>query len=208
MGSPPLRGVFRIPPWEIGVWKDDSPEPSPNLPATKWINKEGTCVSTVGPILDAEFVSSHDVAVTADNLRFRDPGTFREGEIHNHVSEWERIAGSSVEHQRVMGWIRNKVDVTEFVVPFKDTLKEVPRMVTKGSFLTSVDDKSGYDHLLVTDAIISGMPAAKLFAREAHRAIAHAQRRQELIQITGKLREEIEEWRFLDNWEGCMQWRE
>ncbi|KAI8516855.1 hypothetical protein Bbelb_054360 [Branchiostoma belcheri] len=102
--------TFRIPSWEIGVWKDDPPQPSPNLPATKWINKEGKCVSTVGPILDAEFVSSHDVAVTADNLRFRDPGTFRAG--------------------------------------------------------------------------------------------------QELILITGKLREEIEEWRFLDNWEGCMQWRD
>ncbi|KAI8517627.1 hypothetical protein Bbelb_036440 [Branchiostoma belcheri] len=49
---------------------------SPNLPATKWIDKERRCVSTVGPIPDAEFVSSQDVAVTADNLRFRDPMSY------------------------------------------------------------------------------------------------------------------------------------
>ncbi len=32
-----------------------------------------------------------------------------------------------------------------------DTLADVPRMVHKGSFLTKLDDKSGYDHILLTD---------------------------------------------------------
>ncbi|KAI8517509.1 hypothetical protein Bbelb_035260 [Branchiostoma belcheri] len=33
---------------------------SPNLPATEWIDKEGRCVSTVGPIPDTEFASIQD----------------------------------------------------------------------------------------------------------------------------------------------------
>lgn len=34
--------------------------------------------------------------------------------------------------------------------PFKlDTLKEVPRMVEKDMFMSSLDDKSGYDHILL-----------------------------------------------------------
>ena len=36
--------------------------------------------------------------------------------------------------------------------PFKlDTLKEVPRIVSQGMFLSSVDDKSGYDHVRLSE---------------------------------------------------------
>ena len=33
-----------------------------------------------------------------------------------------------------------------------DTLKEVPRIVSVNSYMTSVDDKSGYDHILVLES--------------------------------------------------------
>ncbi|KAJ8309736.1 hypothetical protein KUTeg_011601 [Tegillarca granosa] len=32
-----------------------------------------------------------------------------------------------------------------------DTLKEVPRIIKKGSFMTSLDNKSGYDHILLSE---------------------------------------------------------
>jgi hypothetical protein len=36
--------------------------------------------------------------------------------------------------------------------PFQlDTLKEIPRVVGQGTFMTSVDDKSGYDHVLLRE---------------------------------------------------------
>jgi len=36
--------------------------------------------------------------------------------------------------------------------PFKlDTLKEVPRLISHGMFLSSVDDKSGYDHIHLSE---------------------------------------------------------
>ncbi|XP_078608653.1 uncharacterized protein LOC144880392 [Branchiostoma floridae x Branchiostoma japonicum] len=194
----------------------------------------------MGPSPEAEFVAAQDIAVSAKMLRFRDPDSFRAGELHRNVKEWERIASDSAAHQRVLNWIKNKVDITEFMVPFKgnfqgriydnpyppkacfsngkackdhvefitkelrarlakgairlwgkvgecepphlimpitvepskprlccdqrflncwikdtpftlETLRDVPRMVPQGSFLTSVDDKSGYDHLLVTE---------------------------------------------------------
>lgn len=37
-------------------------------------------------------------------------------------------------------------------MPFKlDTLNDVPRLINEDSFMTSVDDKSGYDHILLED---------------------------------------------------------
>ncbi|KAJ8316599.1 hypothetical protein KUTeg_005850 [Tegillarca granosa] len=36
--------------------------------------------------------------------------------------------------------------------PFKlDTLKDVPRIIERGTFLTTIDDKIGYDHVLLSD---------------------------------------------------------
>lgn len=52
------------------------------------------------------------------------------------------------------------------------------------------------------------VPAAKLFTREVHRAISLASKNSKSIRISKDLREEIEYWNFLDNWEGCVPWKQ
>ena len=52
------------------------------------------------------------------------------------------------------------------------------------------------------------VPAAKLFTREMSIAISKAQKTKQLVKIIRPLREEIQFWRFLDTWEGCMPWHD
>ena len=51
------------------------------------------------------------------------------------------------------------------------------------------------------------VPAAKLYTRQIARAISQFNTSIKPIPMTGDLRTEIEHWRFIDNWEGCLSWR-
>lgn len=51
------------------------------------------------------------------------------------------------------------------------------------------------------------VPAAKLYTRQIARAISQFNSSTKPIPMTGDLRQEIEHWRFIDNWEGCLPWR-
>lgn len=51
------------------------------------------------------------------------------------------------------------------------------------------------------------IPAAKLYTRKVNLAISRCQKNSKTIEIDEFLREELEHWRFLDEWEGCVKWR-
>lgn len=51
------------------------------------------------------------------------------------------------------------------------------------------------------------VPASRLYFREVHRAIGMAERNSRRVEVVGALREEIEFWNFLDNWNGFVSWR-
>ena len=51
------------------------------------------------------------------------------------------------------------------------------------------------------------IPSARLFSREANRAISIASRNSKPVSLYRDLREELEYWRFLDTWERCATWR-
>ena len=51
------------------------------------------------------------------------------------------------------------------------------------------------------------VPGCKLFCREVNSAISLAIRNSRLVSVTGALKEELEYWRFLDNWSGFSEWR-
>uniref|UniRef100_A0A8W8MKM7 Tyr recombinase domain-containing protein n=1 Tax=Magallana gigas TaxID=29159 RepID=A0A8W8MKM7_MAGGI len=51
------------------------------------------------------------------------------------------------------------------------------------------------------------VPASRLYSREVHRAIGMAERNSRRVEVVGALREEIEFWKFLDNWNGFVSWR-
>ena len=38
-------------------------------------------------------------------------------------------------------------------------------------------------------------------------AISHGVKNSRLVPVVGMLKSEVEQWRFLDNWEGCARWK-
>ena len=50
------------------------------------------------------------------------------------------------------------------------------------------------------------VPAALLYARDIFRSTAGFSKSSRLVGVTGALRKEIEHWRFLDSWKGCLPW--
>ena len=52
------------------------------------------------------------------------------------------------------------------------------------------------------------VPAAKLYTREINRGISKAIKLGGYIMISGELSEEITYWRFLDNWQGMLKWKD
>lgn len=51
------------------------------------------------------------------------------------------------------------------------------------------------------------VPAAKLYCREVNKAISYGMKNSQMIKVENSLKQEIEYWRFIDTWEGCMTWR-
>ena len=52
-------------------------------------------------------------------LAFRDPSSFVPGQLHNNLAQWECIAEQFHSQDEPMCFIRDKVDVATFIVPFK-----------------------------------------------------------------------------------------
>ena len=51
------------------------------------------------------------------------------------------------------------------------------------------------------------VPAAKLYCREINAAISYCLKNSRDVPLTGSLKTEIEHWRFVDKWAGCVPWR-
>ena len=64
-------------------------------------------------------VSQCLVKASAKDVLFRDPESFVTRKIHRHVGGWEKIWGSYSKQQGVLHYIRNKVNVKEFFIPFR-----------------------------------------------------------------------------------------
>ena len=52
-----------------------------------------------------------------------------------------------------------------------------------------------------------GIPSSRLFCREINAAISFCQKKSRRIPLSGDLRSEIEQWRFLDTWMVVAKWR-
>lgn len=50
---------------------------------------------------------------------FRDPAPFVPGQLHNNLAQWEYISEQFPSRVEPISFIRNKVDVADFIVPFK-----------------------------------------------------------------------------------------
>ncbi|KAI8510819.1 hypothetical protein Bbelb_117350 [Branchiostoma belcheri] len=94
-----------------------------------------------------EAVSAGRMKASADSLLFRDPTTFRAGEIHQHAREWKKILGKGDHSAMIIDWVENGVSMLDFIRPFTD----VTRYVGQGHYQTKCDGKSGHDHVLISE---------------------------------------------------------
>ena len=56
-------------------------------------------------------------------------------------------------------------------------------------------------------SLMVAIPGALRYTREVNKAISRAQKNGKLVDVEGELKEEIERWCFLDEWEGYVPWR-
>lgn len=74
------------------------------------------CVAAPAPSVIS--VSECSVKASAKDVLFRNPEGFVAGETHRHVGKWEKILDLNPKQQETLHYIRHKVNVREFFVPF------------------------------------------------------------------------------------------
>ncbi|KAI8494630.1 hypothetical protein Bbelb_278560 [Branchiostoma belcheri] len=92
-----------------------------NIP--KWTSWRKDGVSIVPPSPQA--VAQGTIKASAKSLIFRDPRTFKAGELHKHAAKWNEILASGESDPEVGNWINNGVNMLDFIQPFKGIFKGV-----------------------------------------------------------------------------------
>ena len=62
---------------------------------------------------------------TLRHYGFRDPASFRAGEVNNYYHQWQDIIGGcpSAQQLQVLKWIKDKVSILEYFQPFSGSFK-------------------------------------------------------------------------------------
>ena len=64
-----------------------------------------------------EDVLLSESAPVFQDIQLRNPDTFMAGGIHADTGSWETILRENPRKEQILGWIRNKVNITDFIVP-------------------------------------------------------------------------------------------
>ena len=99
----------------------------------QWISIDGSVIDEAQGTTNNAHISDEDINLVlqgnsfADMSRlvFRDPDTFRAGELHRHTPQWNVLLDNMHDERfsEVRAWIVNGVDVTKFFRPFKCSYK-------------------------------------------------------------------------------------
>ena len=88
----------------------------------------------------------------------RDSGSFLAGEPHKHVSGWEYLTQNHPQQDLIMSWIKDGINIHEFIVPFHGTYR-----------------RKSYHHSFPPDAIFpnnkSCIPHAQVISTEIEKKI-------------------------------------
>ena len=87
--------------------------------SVRWCDWRGEPQSVATLTPSPVLVSQCSAKASAKDVLFRDPESFVAGEFHRHVGEWEKNLGAYSKQQEVLHYIRHKVNVKEFFVPFR-----------------------------------------------------------------------------------------
>ena len=85
----------------------------------QWCNWEGKPTSFVRRVPSPQQVAALQVHASPSMFAFRDPSSFPPRQLHNNLAQWEFISEQFPSQDEPMCFIRNKVDVASFIVPFK-----------------------------------------------------------------------------------------
>jgi len=88
------------------------------LVTQKWCNWEGKPTSFVGRLPSPQQVASLLVHASPSLHVFRAPASFIPGQLHNNLAQWEYISEQFPSQEEPIFFIRNKVEVADFIVPF------------------------------------------------------------------------------------------
>lgn len=64
-------------------------------------------------------LSKENKSACLSDLRIRNPDTFKAGQIHNHIREWEAACLIQPNHIEVGDWVNNKVSIWKYMKHFK-----------------------------------------------------------------------------------------
>ncbi|KAI8506605.1 hypothetical protein Bbelb_160320 [Branchiostoma belcheri] len=115
-------------------------------------------------------------------------------------------------------WVTRTRDGKTIIPP---PVEELTRYIEKDHYHTKCDDKSGYDHIMLSESskalvgfqwggvwyATASLPYGWRCSAEMFAAIAKAQKEGGKITIEKGVQKELEYWRFLDGWKGHMTWR-
>ncbi|KAI8496632.1 hypothetical protein Bbelb_252870 [Branchiostoma belcheri] len=115
-------------------------------------------------------------------------------------------------------WVTRTRDGKTIIPP---PVEELTRYIEKDHYHTKCDDKSGYDHIMLSESskalvafqwggvwyATASLPYGWRCSAEMFAAIAKAQKEGGKIPIEKGVQKELEYWRFLDGWKGHMTWR-
>ena len=126
----------------------------------KWIRwpqgEEGPSVPSVPPPF--QMIAKGLLDTPLADMWVRDSGSFLAGEPHKHVSSWEYLTQNHPQRDLIMSWIKDGINIHEFIVPFHGTYH-----------------RKSYHHSFPPDAIFpnnkSCIPHAQVISTEIEKKI-------------------------------------
>ena len=84
----------------------------------RWpLGKGGPLSSSAEPTIES--IAKGTALASAEDVWVRDPDGFVAGEPHRHFAVWDQLTLSHPQRNTILDWIRNGVQVKQFIVPFK-----------------------------------------------------------------------------------------
>ncbi|KAL9954664.1 hypothetical protein ACROYT_G042229 [Oculina patagonica] len=107
---------------------------------------------------------------------------------------------------RFLGFISDSIVQAFFIPPDKKEKFRALREELLGSSCAPVKSLQRFAGKALSFSL--AIPACKLYVREVFKAIAVVAKNSKIsVPIQGPLRQELQEWTFLDNWSGHLPWR-
>ena len=90
-------------------------------PSSKEVTEPALLLGELDGVLDGDLRRVTDIP-------FRDPDSFKAAELHKHffiINTWEAVSNGYEKEEEILQWIKEGVDITEFMRSFKGVFKGI-----------------------------------------------------------------------------------